>query len=156
MSDTFNVMVRRTVDEALDAGATDIATICDRIEREHPESLAAHGQMLAVKGLRQKVKALLRAFTEDDETQLTLPGLHFPGVLAFPQDEGAVGYIRTDQARWVHFEAGEQLREENVQNAVAKLRIYRAGKEFLRPYLEYHPERTFTDALRLAREEGAA
>lgn len=120
----------------------------DRVSAEHVVRCAytRHGEVFAdatdkmVRDLARRMAAdIMRGFTEDDGSQLTIPGLGFPTAIAVVTPDGNY-WVRTDKATWNQLCAGEQQRVDNVDAAVAKLDSYREGKETVRPYMESDPD----------------
>src|SRR5207253_6600704 len=110
---------------------------------------ASEQDRLVLQAAERIAKAIMKGLTENDNSQLGLPGLTLPSAIAVPQDEeGGYYYVRTDKAHWPELLAGRELRVENVQRAQAKLDAYEESLRLLRPVMEDDVEMTVGDALR--------
>lgn len=103
---------------------------------------------------RRIAKSVMRKFSEDDDGQQRLPGLHLPTAIAVPQEHGQYAYVQSEKATWADLQAGRTVRVDNVERAQARLDLYDDSLERLRPFMENDASCSVAEALR--REAEAA
>lgn len=145
-------IVATSTEATLGTGRCEIDDVVGYAWRNHRDDLTSESERLVSEALRRHVKEHLRRLSDDDnpnDGQLSLPGLHFPTAIAV-KDEARHYYVRTDQATWDELTAGESEREQNVDRARTKLRLYRDSMERLRVAME-GTGRTVAEAIELTR-----
>lgn len=114
----------------------------------HSDAFAEATTQMINQAAREIVANLLRDLTEDEEQdQLTLPGLGLPSAIAVQTPDGTY-YVRSDKATWPELQAGRKVRVENVARAAARLDDYDEALANLAPIMEADHAITVADALR--------
>jgi len=91
---------------------------------------------------------ILRRLTEDDDdSQLTLPGLELPTAICLPNGEGPTEWILTAKANWRQLQIGRDLRVENIAHAQAALDRYDTSLRRLEPIMAHQLDMIVLDAL---------
>lgn len=145
---TIHSILRECATDLLDTEPTvTVDQVVSCAYRRHGDEFAAESERLVLASARQIVANLMRDLTDDEEdAQLTLPGLSLPSALAIPSPNGTY-YVRTDKATWVELVAGRDVRAVNVERAQAKLDAYDDSLERLREVMEADPTLTVAQAI---------
>lgn len=141
MGDTLTGVLRQCAAALLDE--RDSVVPDDVVEcayRRHPGVMALETERLVRNAACRVVKEIMRELAsdeEDNDQQQALPGLGLPTAICNPNPEGeGFIYVRYDKASLEQLEAGELIREQHVEAAVAALDRYRASVARLRPYFD--------------------
>lgn len=124
----------------------------------HGDVFADATEKMVLDYARKLAADIMRAFTEDedDNGQLTIPGLGLPSAIGVVTPDGTY-FVSTHKATLNELRAGRQQRVANVNAAQAKLDRYDEGLDRLTPYMEDEPDVTSVDdALARMLEEGGA
>lgn len=128
--------------------------VVDRVIASYPELIREEQERLIREAMLRWVKSLAKD-DADGSGQLQLFG--FPRVIAVPNGTPEdYRYMRATKATYDDLEAGLQVRDENVERAVAKRDTYMAALEKVRPLLQ-GTGRTLADLMEAEeRRESAA
>lgn len=82
-----------------------------------------------------------------------LPGMRPPRTLIVESAERGYEHVCYDAATWEDLESAVELRNRNIDRAIACREDLLRKKDALRPYMEGHPERTVGEACELMRKD---
>lgn len=156
-----DVNVRAVLREcALDLLETEPKVSAEHVVRcayqRHGEVFAQATEKMVIDHARRVAADIMRGLSEDeDDAQLTIPGLGFPSAIAVVSPDGTY-FVSTHKATWNELVAGRNQRVQNVRAAQAKLDKYDEGMDTVRPYMEDEPDAvTVDDAIRLMNGDAA-
>ena len=118
-------------------------------------------ERLVMQAAERIAKQVMKDLAEDDDEergpsacQMVLLNLALPTAIALPDQDEARDefvYVRADKATWPDLIAGGQVRDRNVERALAKRDAYWESVDYLRPIMEKQPGLTVADAMRILR-----
>lgn len=123
--------------------------------QRHGELFAEATEQMVLDAARRIAADIMRRFTEDEDEneQLTIPGLGFPSAICVVTPDGTY-FVSTHKATLNELRAGRLQRVTNVNAAVAKLDRYDEGLDRVTPYMEADPDgMSVDDALAAMLEE---
>jgi hypothetical protein len=104
---------------------------------KYSEEYSAAKEQYSISGFHREVKNALKKMSEDDDsTQLRLPMIDLPSVIAIPIDGSAFVYRAAVFCTWEEVLAGGEVRDENMRKVQAKRDHYYEQIETLRPFME--------------------
>lgn len=149
---TVRSILRECAEDLLDTEpAVTVEQVVGCAWRRHADTFAEETERMVQASARIIVAQLMREYTEDDEDQMSLPGLGLPSAICVQSANGTY-YVRADKATWPELLAGRQTRTDNVDAAQKKLDRYDAAVETLRPFMEADDEVTVAKAVAMMAE----
>jgi len=109
------------------------------MEQKYPEIVAEDREKNWRHGAIRRVTNFLKknyVEREIESSQLGLPGLPAPGVIAVKEEDSRYRYVQYSKAKWRDLEASASEKRENIEHAVEHRRDHQRKMDYLREVME--------------------